>query len=176
MDPDQVDEIKKICAEMRQIRDEAKAEQEVSKAEAADLKAQLAAEKARAKAEADVLRRRLDEAEREKEKEKKDRKERKRKEEEEVEKVAVKSKSRKFKDWTSKGDETRFEDVDSMVFNFKDRILPPAMDNIAKACILLFLLRSHVIGLFIGYFHSGSLFVIAPYCFDSFLVFPPLGF
>ena len=174
MDSDQVDEIKKICAEMRQIRDEAKAEQEVSKAEAADLKAQLAAEKARAKAEADVLRRRLNEAEREKEKEKKDRKERKRKEEEEVEKVAVKSKSRKFKDWTSKGDETRFEDVDSMVFNFKDRILPPAMDNIAKACILLFL-RSHVIGLFIGYFRSGSLIVIAPYRFDI-LVFPPLGF
>ena len=137
MDPDQVDEIKKICAEMRQIRDEAKAEQEASEAEAAALKTQLAAEKARAKAEADVLRRRLNEAEREKEKEKKDRKERKRKEEE-VEKVAIKSKSRKFKDWTSKGDETRFEDVDSMVFNFKDRILPPAMDNIAKACILLF--------------------------------------
>ena len=138
MDSDQVDEIKKICAEMRQIRDEAKAEQEASEAEAAALKTQLAAEKARAKAEADVLRRRLDEAEREKEKGKKDKKKRKRKEEEEVEQVAVKSKSRKFKDWTSKGDETRFEDVDSMVFNFKDRILPPAMGNIAKACILLF--------------------------------------
>ena len=150
MDPDQLAEVTKMCAEMRQIRDEAKAEQEASKAEAAALKAELAAEKARAKAEADVLRRRLHEAEKEKEdlrreKEKKGRKERreeerKRKEreeeEEEIEEIAIKPKSRRFKDWKSTGEETKFEEVDTMVFNFKDRILPPIMDNIAKARII----------------------------------------
>ena len=146
-------EATKLCAEMRQIRDEAKAEQEASKAEAAALKAELAAEKSRAKAEADVLRRRLDEAEKEKEdlrreKERKDKKERREKErkrkereeeeeeEEDVEEVAIKPSSRRFKEWKSTGEETKFEDVDSMVFNFKDRVLPPVMDNIAKACIL----------------------------------------